>query len=65
MEFIEQEGGGRYGVRLKDENEMALAKILIFLNFNFLNHKKLHVSKNFMGPGPQRHDATERKMQLC
>ena len=33
-------GKGGYGVSLKDENEMALAKIFIFLIFNFLNYKK-------------------------
>ena len=37
MEFIVK---GGYGVGLKDENEMALAKFFTFLFFNFLNYKK-------------------------
>ena len=31
---------GGYGVSLKDESEMALAKIFTFLIFNFLNYMK-------------------------
>ena len=31
---------GSYGVSLKDESKMALAKFFIFLIFNFLNYEK-------------------------
>ena len=42
MEFIVtyKKGGRGYGVSLKNENKIALAIILFFLIFNFLNYKK-------------------------
>ena len=38
--YSTRKGRRGYGVSLKDENKIAVAIILIFLIFNFLNYKK-------------------------